>query len=293
MTTQVRDVRERLMNDFDFFCATIARSEAEAAGLPERTFRVFDETTEATVAQAVRNLRDDGFHIWRGFLSAARAEELAALARSTRTRSAELDFGMKQVIDPETGWSFLKPKSGRSRATLALDGSCFLPGCVDALCRDDRLLEAVERSYRCRTSATWVCLEHLSPCTNQLMQWWHIDRVMDQCKALVLLNDVAEGNGPMLLARRSHVFAGPRRAIDFIYFREGPDFSDVPASLAFAHETVPTIGKAGDLVLFNTRAFHATGRADAGERVTATLYFASLDTPLNRLLSGHHPGHWV
>lgn len=293
MTSQTSDIRQKLMNDFGFFCTMLAEAEAEGRSRPDRSSRTFDETTEAELAKAVTGLQDDGFHIWRGFLPSDQVEALRTIAYSTRPRSAELAFLTKQVTDPETGWSYLKPKGGRTRATLALDGSCTLPDSVNSLCRNERLAEAVERTYRCQTAPTFVCFEHLLPCSEQLMQWWHIDRVMDQCKALVLLNDVEEGNGPMLLARRSHIFTGQRRAIDFIYFREGPNFSDVPAYVAFEHETVPTVGKAGDVVLFNTRAFHATGRATEGERLTATLYFGALDTPLNRLLHRYQPGHWI
>jgi ectoine hydroxylase-related dioxygenase (phytanoyl-CoA dioxygenase family) len=112
---------------------------------------------------------------------------------------------------------------------------------------------------------------------------------------MVLASEVSRHNGPMKLIPRSHRFEGPRRLIDFGYFREGVDFSDVPISLIKKHRTSIELctGKPGDAIFFNTSVFHAVGRADEGERLTATVYFQKISTPRNDFLNSIHPGYHI
>jgi ectoine hydroxylase-related dioxygenase (phytanoyl-CoA dioxygenase family) len=84
--------------------------------------------------------------------------------------------------------------------------------------------EVVARAFKTAAVPSAVVPENVIRTTAYEYQWWHIDRVFEQAKVMILASDVGERNGPMKIIPGSHRFEGSRRTIEFSYFREGADF---------------------------------------------------------------------
>jgi hypothetical protein len=235
---------------------------------------------------------------WRGFFTdPAFLAGLANICKTIRTWSDELNVGPSDVIDPVSGWYYQsRNDSGRSRAVFPAPGKT-LPTTpeITAFLQNAILQEVVSRAFKTPAKGETVIPENVLPTRAYEEQWWHFDRVYEQAKIMVLADEVTERNGPMKIIPGTHQFSGQRRLLEFNYFSEGADFSDVPISLVKKHREAVELctGKPGDVVFFNTSAFHATGRADDGERLTATLYFLKLSTPRNKFLDSVHPGYHI
>lgn len=288
---------ERLKSNCTLFCRMLDQLKSEFDALPDVGFGNFDRETEIRIDRAARELRENGVAFWPGFFDDE--DFLAKLSQTCkwiRERSDELNVGYEVVIDPDSKWSYGPRHSGRSRAGFPPPGSPeSTPAEMKALLQNAILNEVVARAFKTKAEPAHVISESLTPTSVYEEQWWHIDRVSEQAKIMVLASHVGERNGPMKIIPGSHRFAGPRQALDFIYYREGIDFCDVSTGLwkKQKKDIRMVTGDPGDCVFFNTSAFHANGRADEGERLTATIYYSSLSTPRNEFLKAFHPGHHI
>lgn len=143
---------------------------------------------------------------------------------------------------------------------------------------------------------TLIVVDSMWPTREHEYQWWHQDFIRDQIKIMFLIDPVTSENGPMKIIPKSHKHDFPeRQMIDFSMYAGGPSFGEIPYNVysKYTDETIELTGEPGDVIFFNTHMFHALGRPFEGHRYTMTMYFAELNTPLNKFLRDFDPGYPV
>ena len=284
---------ERLKTDYKLFGDVMDNLAAEFDAKPDVKFSTFDKTTEERIDRAAYELRENGVSYWRGFYTDSNfLAKLSNICKTARKRADDLNVNRIEVTDPESGWVYYADRpSGRSRA-LFREAQITTPE-ITGLLQNLILQEVISRAFKTPSKAQAAIAESIIPTNAYDQQWWHIDRIKEQAKIMVLASDVTEANGPMKIIPGSHKLKGSRRLLDFSYFSGGIDFADVPSGLIRKHREAVQLctGASGDVIFFNTSTFHANGRADEGERLTATTYFLSLSTPRNDFLDSVHPGY--
>ena len=253
-----------------------------------------DSNGERIVTIMAQQLRDTGVVKCRNyFTDPDKLEAMRALSRKVRQRSEELGVTTEEKLDP-TRDAMLWPRTMQGRNARASFSAGNLPeaarpfvydGLFEVIMqralgnREDRILPAV------------MIVDNLLPSTAYEFQWWHYDRLRDQYKVMILLDKVGPENGPMQIVPRTHRFQQDRRMIDFACYAGGSDYGDLSYALysRYKPQTMQLTGEPGDIYIFDTRCFHAHGRPDAGERMTATIYYNALNTPLNRFWDDFTP----
>lgn len=111
-------------------------------------------------------------------------------------------------------------------------------------------------------------------------QLWHRDREdLQILKAFLYLEEVASGNGPFWYAPGTHGL-GPIPGVAESEIQRGVERS-TDAQMAEVLEPeawVEATGRAGTLVLADTRGYHKGGRAVTGDRLLLTVLFTSQDS---------------
>jgi len=247
-----------------------------------------DAVKDPALAGTVRDLINDGIAVCRGlfadeeFLERARryVSQTAVAARATLRRN-----GASQFYDPANDLLYAWNEPAESDApvglpvfgrTRAMWNSASSHGGNDELRRiaEDPFLSSVLHVYGGRSpESTYVIAEELVPSLEG--QDWHIDRWIEQIKAMVLLVDVDMSNGPLALKKGTHVNRSKETwKTIYEYYSIGQPYSYMSREVAklISGETVYGTGKAGDVFFFDTLAIHSGTRCLLGNRLNCVVY---------------------
>jgi hypothetical protein len=281
-----------LRGNYTLFCEAL---DEIAANHPVAPLVPRDDTPrEAALTQVIELLRRDGMVVLKGLFNDPEAlEQLRAKAQQIKTSGEKLDPSVSTYDETVGGQIWSRPLFTHYRAGMNPD---YLPPALNAFLAGGLFGDILTRTFGItqEVKPTLVVIDNMQPTTEYEMQWWHQDFVRDQIKAMILIDPVTSENGPMQIVPGTHRFEGQRRMIDFsMYSEEG--FGDIPYHYynKAKPNTIALTGEPGDVILFNTRTFHAVGRPRSYQRQTLTAYFADLDTPLNKFLRDFNPGHQV
>jgi hypothetical protein len=218
----------------------------------------------------VRSTLDEGFSRWEAIFR-------------------DRDDSCESVSDEETQWTFgrgTKSHFENDSRTRIMYSYEHTPPPIRNL-RDHPLLREVAcRYYQLDVGKPhYIMGEKLGP--SRIGDSWHVDRIMDQFKIMILLSDVGLEQGPMRYKLGTHQKPPPK--LDhfyYQYFRAGPDYSYLSPKLAdrAQGEEKLTLGRAGDCIFFDTTGVHAGTRCQAGERLALVFGFDSIPTLRNRVL---------
>ena len=132
----------------------------------------------------------------------------------------------------------------------------------------------------------------------QLSQRWHRDEPDDRhiLKAFVYLRDVPEGAGPIAYVRGSHSTAGRRAHLPSTWDGYGFRVSEEDIAAHFGADRIVSVpGRAGTVVVTDTRGYHRGGWAVDGERLVLMALYASRTSRKRRLIvpgPGVDVGSW-
>lgn len=287
-----RDAIALLQRDYVVFCNAV--QEIYERHVPAPIVPADDSAGERVVSLMAQQLRDTGLTAYRGyFRDPEQLAEMRALSRKVRQRSEELGVTTEQVIDRDLH-CMLWPRTMQGRNARASFSAADVPVAARPFIYDGLFEVIMQRALgntQDRILPAFLIVDNLLSSTAYEFQWWHYDRLRDQYKVMILLDKVGPENGPMQIVPRTHRFQQDRRMIDFASYAGGSDYGDLGYALysRYKPQTVKLTGEPGDIFIFDTRCYHAHGRPDAGERMTATIYYNSLNTPLNRFWDDFTP----
>jgi hypothetical protein len=288
--------RRVLMSNERLFLWTYDRISRPPGPGRARVPRRFPEGEEQQIEALVGELRRNGMAIWRGLfadpdlLGEVRSILDAGFAR-WEAIFREQEDSCESVTDEETHWIFVRGTKkyfeGDSRTRVRFP-YFHTPPAIQRMRDDPRLREVACRYYQLDVGEpSYILGEKLSPSPNG--DSWHIDRIMDQFKVMILLSDVAPEQGAMKYKLGTHQKPAPK--LDhfyYQYFRAGPDYSYLSPKLAdrAQGEEKLALGRPGDCIFFDTTGVHAGTRCQAGERLALVFGFDRIPSLRNRVL--HH-----
>jgi hypothetical protein len=282
----------RLQGSYRDFCAAIEATLEHTVRAPIAPDDASEE--QALVCRKAAELRQFGYTQLQSLIPAGELSIPRAFVDALPARAAVLGVAQQMVNDHQLGGSFWGRHVSNFNTRFAFRAALvppFLQPLLNhtALC-ERIILKAVGLGAPV-LERNLLIFDNLQPTDAVDFQWWHFDRLFEQYKAMIFLDDVTDGNGPMRLLPGSHRFEGSRRMYDFAIYAEpfhggDPGYAVIEDRLA---DIVSAVGKAGDAFLFDTKAFHAHGRPTHGKRSTATLYYTPPDTPLNRFYRRYQP----
>jgi hypothetical protein len=295
--------RRVLMSNERLFLWTYERISRPPRPGRARVPHRFPEGEEQQIEAIVGELRLNGMAIWRGLFAEA---DLLGEVRSTLDAGfarwaaifREKDDSCESVIDEETHWTFVRgtkqyfERYSRTRLSYNYDHT---PPAIQKLRDDPRLREVACRYYQLDVGPCHYILgEKLSP--SPVGDSWHIDRIQDQFKIMILLSDVGPEQGAMKYKLGTHQKPPPK--IDhffYQYFRAGVDYCYVSPPLGdnAPGEDKLAVGCAGDCIFFDTTGLHAGTRCQAGERLALVFGFADVPSFRNRVLAPLSGGKWM
>jgi len=119
---------------------------------------------------------------------------------------------------------------------------------------------------------------------------WHFDKIFDQVKAMVLLSDVGREHGPIRYKAATH---RDRPAFVDLFLHEsfkrgaihGLDYAYPPQPLVerLPHEDLFGVGRAGDVLFFDTLGLHTGTACSTGERRAVVAAYNAQTARNNRL----------
>jgi hypothetical protein len=280
-----------LQTRYDVFCDAM-QEVLTAQPLPPIT-PADDSPNEQMVCRMAQELREQGYTFFRGcFSDEAALDQARKFARIVKARADHFAVADEPHLDQEMGgllWA-RKMAGCNTRVSFAANR---MPPLLAPFCGNSTIEAVMQRAIACNDpiAARVVVVDNLQPSTEYEFQWWHFDRIRDQYKAMILLNEVDVENGPMKIVPGTHKWIDKRHMLDFASYAGGQDYGDLSHALSssYRQQTVLVTGRPGDVVIFDTRAFHAHGRPARGERLTSTIYFNGLNTALNRYLTDFNP----
>ncbi len=290
-----RAARRVLMSNERLFLWTYKRTSRLPAPGRARVPSRFPEEEDHQIEAVVNELRQNGVAIWRGLFA---DPQLLEDVRSTLDQGfarweaifREREDSCPEVFDPETRWKFHRgtkqvyDMDRRTRIYYSLDNT---PPAIRRLMDDPRFREVACRYYQVDAGPCGYILgEKLSP--SPVGDSWHVDRIRDQFKAMILLSDVGLEQGPLKYKQGTHQKPPPK--IDhffYQYFRSGVEWCYVspPLGDSAPGEVKLALGRAGDCVFFDTTGLHSGTRCQAGERLALVFGFTEPPTFRNQFFS--------
>ena len=151
---------------------------------------------------------------------------------------------------------------------------------------DKRLLEVGRRLYKAHSFLVGFLAEELVPA--KIADYWHIDGILDQYKAMILLKDVGEDQGPMFFKpnTKKHLSdkLNPMLHSTFAYGRAWGNYPYYRIVDSLEIETYKATGKAGDAIFFDTMHIHRGSFCTNGNRLAVNAYFG-VETAKNQVLA--------
>jgi len=245
-----------------------------------------------------RPLAQTGVHVLRGFLNQEEIETGTALLRDIHARRRKVFFSnpvpkgdhLKVEVEGIVYWA-QKPEEGRTRAQWYKPD--IAPEFIQRLMNHPTLIHLFTEYYQASVSCSYVLAETLAPALQP--QRWHVDRIMDQCKAMILLTDTEFHHGPLRLVAGTHQKPSFMDNLFFRYFLEGASAAYMEDSFVRRHGEKNIgyyTGTAGDCILFDTTAIHSGTLCQKEERLTFDITFEP-STEKNRFMKSVSSGMWM
>ncbi|MBT5716765.1 MAG: hypothetical protein HOI70_07620 [Opitutae bacterium] len=259
----------------------------------------FEGETLKELIRVASELRDFGISIWPNFYTKEKVETLKEVVlrclNASKKWVQQAPTSYTQEPDPDLGcehWGHKKmPLSGRTRSFFRNTkrySSQF--SIINELMSDKRLMEVGRRLYSSHTFIVGTLMEELLPAN--VADYWHIDGILDQYKAMIFLEDAGEDQGPMLFKptskRHLQDSLQPMLHTAYAYGREWGSYPYYRTVDSLGIDTVKATGKAGDAVFFDTLHIHSGSICKAGSRLAVNSYLgvSSKKNQILRLLSG-------
>ncbi len=227
---------------------------------------------ECVISDAVDQLRTNGIAVIPGFLS-EREVQAARLdmenLESNWHRLFEDTSDRKTIISPRDNGSYVcgnYSQNNRLRVNFQRGTREKAPESIQQLLHDVRLAEIASRYFDLDSLCDYVLAERLGPAPEG--DRWHIDRIVDQMKAMILLTDVQPQHGPLRYKTRTHRDQIEMRSTYHSIFSRGIDeaYPDESIVNSIDSEVVYGTGKAGDCIVFDTLGIHSGTQCTADFR---------------------------
>lgn len=282
-----------LKGSYTDFCAAIEATLA--ATVRKQILPDDDSEQQALICQKAKELRDNGYAKFESLIDDQEALVTARdFAKSLRHKANVLRVGSAAVFDPELGGLFWERHISKFNTRISFDAqkpAPFLKPLVEGLRLSDKIINKSIGIDGVDIGHWLLIVDNLQPPGRIDFLSWHFDRLLEQYKIMIFLDDVHGGNGPMRALPGTHKFVGSRRIYDFCSYSEplhgaDPGYGAVKDRHA---QIVSAEGKAGDAFIFDTKMFHAHGYPQSAERNTATIYYQLPATPLNLFYLKYQP----
>jgi Phytanoyl-CoA dioxygenase (PhyH) len=282
-----------LKGSYADFCAAIQSTLDQT----HRNEIVPDNPSEeqAMICEKAGELRRIGYTRIESLIRDGEALRIARdFAKSLRHRANMLGVGAAGVFDTELSGLFWRRHESTFNTRVSFNAQntvAFLQPILGSLGLSDAIINKSIGVTGIDIRAWLLIVDNLQPMHSVDFQWWHFDRLLEQYKVMIFLDDVDDRNGPMRVLPNTHRFEGSRRIYDFCNYSEPLHGAD-PGYNVFQDrlsEIVSAQGKAGDAFIFDTKLFHAHGRPSHAERNTATIYYQLPATPLNVFYMKYQP----
>lgn len=198
--------------------------------------------------------------------------------------------------DYETGriWSRVFANEGRKRGFWF--NSEKAPKSLYDLMNDDKIVNAVREYTQSPVHCEYLLCEELSPVSLFFHKRdWHMDKLRDQVKVFVPVEDVTEQHGPPCVIENSlpeylYFNNEPRSHLHFAFVfsamhTTNNNFIRNDDVLLRTHKTKSALMRKGEMLLLDTRLMHSGSLCSPGHvRKTITLTFR-VDSRRNKLMS--------
>lgn len=247
---------------------------------------VFSAEENRKISELAAELREQGMGVWRGMfkdqVEALRELAIEPLGRAKAyLHSGKVSKEGTPKWDDEMSCEFwgrdFTHKYGRSRAFYRNGASKMAPP-LRAHVDDARVHEVGRRCFGADVANGGALLEFLepAPATGD----WHIDKIMDQFKIMVLLDDVKEENGAMRVKPGTlGLWSSKLKPMYHSIFVDGNEWCGVSEPLAqnLPQPTIHCTGKAGDTFFFDTMCLHTASQCTEGYRLVAVHYYTVMN----------------
>jgi hypothetical protein len=222
-------------------------------------------------------------------------EQMSQLTADWSRAFAGQPADARRVVDDQGARTYTRSgyiDNGRTRINFQGEQLQRAPQPIRAVAFDPRMAEVCSRHFDSDATCSAVLAERLSP--SPAGDWWHIDRIVDQVKVMVLLNDVEMDQGPLQFKAGTHRGVPELGPIYHQVFASGVDYAYPPGPLVerLARATRFGIGRAGDCIFFDTLGIHSGTRCLSGERLALVSTFYG-DTNKTRLLQRLSKVKWI
>ena len=221
---------------------------------------------------ATASLRQNGVYVWRGLFADAEWLTSAQTAMSQIVDRWEMAYGSPSSAEASIGDPEREPvlhrgnrsQNGRLRATC--NSVAAAPAEFQDVMTSAALQEVISRYFDADAQCNYLLAERLTP--SKRGDFWHIDRIVDQVKVMVLLTDVEAEQGPLRLKRKTHKYNEALEPIYYSVFTRGVDYAYPPGPLVekMSGTEIFGTGKAGDCIVFDTLALHSGTACQEGRR---------------------------
>jgi hypothetical protein len=260
---------------------------------PMRETYNFDDATSLELNRVAKEVKVKGISIWQNFYPKDKIFELKNLAniclnkteRWLHTRDRE--FSTEE--DVELGCEFLGSQesliNGRIRTRFVSKRTQHNNSLVNQLFGDLRINQVGRLLYGAHAFKSYFLFERLQP--SSVSDCWHIDGILDQYKAMILLEDVGEASGPMFFKPATkgllHKELKPLLHTTFAYGRSWGCYPMYKIVDDLGIQTYKGTGRAGDAIFFDTLNIHRGSICKQGHRLGLVSYLG-VETAKNQIL---------
>lgn len=260
---------------------------------PMRKTYNFDDATSLELNRVSSELRDLGISIWPNFYPKEKISELKNLGNLCldkaetwlHTRVEECSSEEDDELGCEHMGSKESLRTGRTRTRFISKRSEHKNSLVNELFSDLRINQVGRLLYGAHAFKSYFLFERLQP--SSVSDYWHIDGILDQYKAMILLEDVGEESGPMFFKPATKGLLNkelkPLLHTTFAYGRRWGCYPHYSIIDDLGIQTFKGTGRAGDAIFFDTQHIHRGSICKKGHRLGLVSYLG-VETTKNQIL---------